>query len=35
MIGMYLEREGFDQVRNLRGGIDAWASEIDLDMPTY
>lgn len=35
MIGMYLENQGFDQISNLRGGIAAWAHDIDLDMPMY
>lgn len=35
MIATYLERQGFEQIRNLRGGINAWASEIAPDMPTY
>lgn len=35
MIAMYLERQGFEHVSNLRGGIAAWAQSIDLDMPMY
>ncbi len=31
----YLERCGFETVINLEGGIDAWAREIDPNMPTY
>ncbi len=30
-----LERHGFANVINLKGGIDAWAREIDPAMPTY
>ena len=26
---------GFENVRCLRGGIDAWAQEVDLKMPRY
>ncbi len=26
---------GFDRVRNLRGGLDAWAREVDPTMPQY
>ncbi len=26
---------GFDRAANLSGGIDAWAEEIDPDLPTY
>jgi len=31
----YLRKEGFRNVRNLRGGIEAWAIEIDTRMPRY
>ncbi|MEX2525169.1 MAG: rhodanese-like domain-containing protein [Gammaproteobacteria bacterium] len=31
----YLEESGFQKVINLEGGIDAWASQIDPDMPQY
>ncbi|MEZ5446872.1 MAG: rhodanese-like domain-containing protein [Gammaproteobacteria bacterium] len=31
----YLARCGFDKVINLDGGIDAWAREIDPNMPVY
>jgi len=34
-IGVYLEQQGFGPVMNLTGGLDAWARNIDLDMPTY
>lgn len=30
-----LEAEGFDNVYNLKGGILAWADEIDPDMEKY
>jgi sulfur-carrier protein adenylyltransferase/sulfurtransferase len=30
-----LKHEGFVSVRNLEGGITAWAQRIDLTMPTY
>ena len=30
-----LVARGFDRAANLTGGIDAWADEIDPDMPTY
>jgi len=26
---------GFQQVFNLAGGIDAWSQEIDTDIPRY
>jgi rhodanese-related sulfurtransferase len=31
----YLAGHGFGQVRCLRGGIDAWAEEVDTTMPRY
>jgi rhodanese-related sulfurtransferase len=31
----YLIQQGFKQVFNLRGGITAWANEIDPAMPKY
>lgn len=31
----FLEREGFEDVKNLKGGINEWARSIDEDMPTY
>jgi rhodanese-related sulfurtransferase len=31
----YFAGHGFDQVRCLRGGIDAWAQEVDTTMPRY
>jgi rhodanese-related sulfurtransferase len=31
----FLERNGFTDVINLEGGIDAWASEIDPVMARY
>lgn len=34
-IAMYLEQQGFEQVMNLSGGIDAWSRQVDLDMQTY
>lgn len=35
MIGAYLEQAGFDNIINLRGGLDAWAKVIDTSMSTY
>ena len=31
----HLRASGFDRVTSLRGGLDAWAAEIDRDMPRY
>ena len=31
----YLRHLGFGKVRNLKGGIDRWAKEIDPSMPRY
>ena len=34
-VGMYLEYQGFSNVINLLGGVEAWAREVDPDMATY
>lgn len=34
-VAMYLEHNGFTNVVNLRGGLDAWAKETDTSLPTY
>ncbi len=31
----YLQQQSVDALVNLDGGVDAWAREIDLDMPVY
>ena len=31
----YLRRLGFEETRNLAGGIDAWSLEIDPSVPRY
>lgn len=31
----YLKDQGFKNVKNLAGGIDAWAEKFDPDMPRY
>jgi rhodanese-related sulfurtransferase len=35
MVAQYLVGNGFLQVFNLRGGIDAWSTEIDPQVPRY
>jgi rhodanese-related sulfurtransferase len=31
----FLRQQGFENAINLRGGIDAWAKQIDPSMPQY
>jgi len=31
----FLQRQGFESVYNLAGGIDAWSREADADVPRY
>jgi rhodanese-related sulfurtransferase len=31
----FLEHNGFHQVINLSGGVDAWAKQVDPTMPLY
>ncbi len=31
----FLRQQGFTNVRNLTGGIIAWAEQVDLSMPKY
>lgn len=35
MVADFLRRNGFDNARNLAGGIDEWASRIAPEMPRY
>jgi adenylyltransferase/sulfurtransferase len=30
-----LDKEGFSNVKNLKGGINEWAREIDASLPVY
>lgn len=32
---MYLKQLGFKRVANLRGGIEAWSSQVDPNVPRY
>lgn len=34
-IAVFLEQQGFQDVLNLQGGIDAWAREVDPHMAVY
>ena len=34
-IAMLLEGAGLQRVYNLRGGVDAWAREVDASVPRY
>jgi rhodanese-related sulfurtransferase len=34
-VAMYLARMGFEQVANLRGGIDQWSLTVDPSIPRY
>jgi rhodanese-related sulfurtransferase len=32
---LFLERQGFANLHNLAGGVDAWARSVDPAMPVY
>jgi rhodanese-related sulfurtransferase len=34
-VALYLDHQGFRQVLNLQGGVDAWARDVDTAMHTY
>ncbi|WP_322522218.1 rhodanese-like domain-containing protein [Guyparkeria halophila] len=34
-VALFLEQHGFAHVINLTGGVDAWATQVDSNMPTY
>ena len=34
-VAMFLLRQGFADVYNLSGGVDAWARQVDPAMPVY
>jgi len=31
----FLERQGYEHLYNVAGGIDAWSREVDASVPTY
>ncbi len=35
MVAGFLQQQGFKDVLNLRGGIDAWSREVDPKVPRY
>ena len=34
-VAHFLERNGFNKIINLTGGVHAWAMQVDSSMPTY
>jgi len=34
-VAYFLEQQGFEKIFNVRGGIAAWANEVDPNMPKY
>lgn len=34
-VGHFLERQGFANVANVSGGIDAWSRQVDATVPAY
>ncbi|MEW5009818.1 MAG: rhodanese-like domain-containing protein [Cycloclasticus sp.] len=34
-VAQFLVQNGFSNITNLSGGVDAWAQQVDLDMPRY
>lgn len=34
-VAAWLREQGFERAQSLRGGIDAWAAEIDPTIPRY
>ena len=35
MVARFLEKNGFSDVANVAGGIDAWSTNIDSSVPRY
>ena len=34
-VAVWLRNQGFEHAQSLRGGIDAWAADVDPTMPRY
>ena len=34
-VGLYLSSAGFDDVASLKGGVEAWATQVDSTMARY
>lgn len=34
-VAMFLEQQGFAEVINLAGGVNAWSLQVDSSMPRY
>jgi len=34
-VTVWLRNQGFEQVQSVRGGIDAWSTEVDPTVPRY
>ena len=34
-VAAYLSSQGFTHLANIEGGIHAWSSQVDLNVPTY
>lgn len=34
-VTVWLRNQGFEQAQSVRGGIDAWAAEVDPTVPRY
>ena len=34
-VALFLEQNGFTDIRNLTGGVHAWAQQVDSAMPMY
>ncbi len=34
-VGLFLERNGFSKLYNLKGGVNAWADQVEPAMPRY